>query len=75
MTRVLHESAFGYLLPSEAQKEVMNTAREAAADYADKIEALMPDGPDKTYALRKLREVAMWVNIGITRFPDGKARP
>jgi len=54
--------------------ELMTTCREAAADYAEVIDQFMPDGPDKTYALRQLREVAMWVNIGITRNPDGSAR-
>jgi hypothetical protein len=34
----------------------------------------VPDGPDKTYILRKLREVSMWVNVAITRFSDGAAR-
>lgn len=70
----LHDSTFGYLNPTTEQKETMTKARGAAADYADKIEELMPEGPDKTYALRKLREVAMWVNIGITRNSDGSPR-
>jgi hypothetical protein len=70
----LHETTFGYLTPSLEQKEVMTKVRAAAADYADAIEQHMPDGPDKTYALRKLREVAMWVNVGITRNPDGSPR-
>ena len=39
-----------------------------------KPEALIPDGPDKTYMLRKFREVAMWANIAITRNPDGSPR-
>jgi hypothetical protein len=70
----LHESTFGYLNPTDDQKQVMTEARTAAGDYAEAIENLMPEGPDKTYALRKLREVAMWVNIGITRNPDGSQR-
>lgn len=71
---VLHASTFGYLKPTDDQMELMTTCREAAADYAEVIDQFMPDGPDKTYALRQLREVAMWVNIGITRNPDGSAR-
>lgn len=46
----------------------------AAQEYALIVERLLPDGPDKTYALRKLREVAMWVNVAITRNPDGSPR-
>lgn len=70
----LHETTFGYLKPTEDQQELMTKARGAAADYAEVIETVMPDGPDRTYALRQLREVAMWVNIGITRNPDGSPR-
>lgn len=70
----LHESTFRYLNPTDGQKEVMNEARAAAKAYADKLQQLLPDGPDKTYALRKLREIAMWANIAITRHPDGSPR-
>jgi hypothetical protein len=71
---VLHESTFAYLKPTDAQMHDMDVGRKAAKEYADAIETIMPDGPDKTYALRQLREVAMWVNIGITRHPDGSPR-
>ena len=74
ITRVLHESTFGYLQPTDEQKETMARAREAAKDYANALDYLVPDGPDKTYLLRKLREVAMWANIAITRQPDGAPR-
>lgn len=70
----LHETTFGYLMPTDEQKEVMNQARTAAIMYAAELERLLPDGPDKTYALRHLREVAMWANIAITRNPDGSPR-
>lgn len=70
----LHESTFGYLTPTEKQKELMTEARNAAADYAEVLDALLDDGPDKTYVLRKLREVAMWANVAITRHPDGAPR-
>lgn len=70
----LHDTTFGYLQPTEKQKAVMDEARTAAKAYADELIELLPDGPDKTYALRKLREVAMWANIAITRQPDGAPR-
>lgn len=70
----LHESTFAYLNPTDEQKGNMQMARIAAKDYAAVIETLVPEGPDKTYALRKFREVAMWVNIAITRQPDGSPR-
>jgi hypothetical protein len=74
MMTTLHESAFGYLNPTSKQKELMTAARTAAAEYAATLEELLPDGPDKTYTLRKFREVAMWANIAITRYPDGAPR-
>ena len=70
----LHVSTFEYLKPTEAQLATMAEMREETATYARAIEAHVPDGPDKTYILRKLREVAMWVNAAITRQPDGAPR-
>lgn len=70
----LHPKTFDYLSPTQDQVVQMERMRAAAKAYADQIEAVVPDGPDRTYLLRKLREVAMWVNIAITRLPDGTAR-
>lgn len=70
----LHDSTFDYHAPSQEHIDKMAVGRRAAKAYADVIEQLMPEGPDKTYALRKLREVAMWVNVGIDRLPDGRPR-
>ena len=69
----MHDSTFEYLKPTEDQMALMATMRRASADYASVLQNL-PDGPDKTYIIRKLREVAMWVNIAITRNPDGSPR-
>lgn len=70
----LSSDTFGYLRPTEDQMETMQMLRDASAKYAELLEANVPEGPDKTYLLRKLREVAMWVNIAITRNPDGSPR-
>lgn len=70
----MHVSTFEYLKPTEAQLKDMEEARQRAFVYANAIEVLIPDGPDKTYMLRKFREVAMWANIAITRNPDGSPR-
>lgn len=70
----LHPSTFGYLMPTDKQKADMGDARAAAAGYARAIEALVPDGPDKTYILCKLRGLAMWVNVAISRHADGTPR-
>jgi len=70
----MHASTFGYVAPTEEQKEQMTIVRTAAADYADVLIAQLPDGPDKTYVLRALRTVAMWANVAITRHADGSPR-
>jgi hypothetical protein len=70
----LHGSTLDYLQPTGAQIAVMSQARGAARAYMDALEALLPSGPDKTYTLRKLREVAMWANVAITRQADGAPR-
>jgi hypothetical protein len=69
----MHPLTFEYLKPTDKQMFLMTELRQAAATYADALDKL-PDGPDKTYLLRKFREVAMWVNVAITRQPDGSPR-
>lgn len=67
-------STFKYLQPSDDQNVAMAEVRVAAHNYSVILERELPDGPDKTYTLRKLREVAMWANVAITRHPDGSPR-
>jgi len=62
------------LNPTEDQKYDMAACRNAAAEYAEVLDQRVPEGPDKTYLLRKLREVAMWANVAITRNHDGSPR-
>lgn len=66
---------FDYLQPTMEQIDVMQQMRQAAQAYYNAIDELVPEGPDKTYLIRKLREVAMWVNVTITRTTDGEPRP
>lgn len=70
----LHPKTFGYLKPTNAQMSDMHDARDAAAHYANALERLVPDGPDKTWIMRELRTLAMWANVTITRLPDGTPR-
>lgn len=70
----MHISTFGHLKPTKAETTKMDEARGAAYEYMHALDVLVPDGSDKTYLMRKLREVAMWVNVAITRLPDGSPR-
>lgn len=71
---MLDPSTFEYLKPTNDQLEVMSYLRQRTADYAEALDTVLVDGPDKTYLLRKLREVAMWINVCVTRNADGSPR-
>jgi hypothetical protein len=60
--------------PTDEQIERMAILREAARVYCDALEYHLPDGPDKTFVIRAHRSNAMWVNVAITRLPDGVPR-
>jgi hypothetical protein len=70
----LHSSTFEYLEPTLDQKASMKIMRDAAKTYAVAVEQLLPEGPDKTYILRSIRQTAMWCNVTLTRQPDGSPR-
>ena len=70
----LDPNTFDYLKPTPEQMSAMGECREATHNYARVLERVVPDGSDKTYLLRKLREVGMWANVAITRQPDGAPR-
>lgn len=71
---MLHPTTFEYLKPTEAQLDCMSIARAASKEYAALMDRVLPDGPDKTYLIRKIREIAMWANVAITRNADGSPR-
>jgi hypothetical protein len=72
---ILHPSTFEYLKPTEKQMRDMEDVRSLFRRFARELDRYIPDGPDKTYILRKLRETAMWANVAITRAADGSPRP
>jgi hypothetical protein len=59
------ENWFVYHPPKGNQQERYAYIRSAALYMAQKIVALVPAGPDRTVALRKLRECVMTANAGI----------
>jgi hypothetical protein len=70
----LHASTFEYLKPTDDQIESMMKVRLAAKVYCDALEAVLPEGPDKTFIIRTHRSNAMWANVAITRQADGTPR-
>lgn len=73
-TMPLHSSTFEYLKPTDTQIEQMAFVRQATKDYAATLEKMLPNGSDKAYIMRKVREVGMWANVCITRQVDGTPR-
>lgn len=73
-TTMLHESTFEYLKPTDDQVATMAKARAATKTFATELEAILPDGPDKTVIMRQIRDVGFWANVTITRLPDGTPR-
>lgn len=71
---MLHSSTFGYLNPSDSQTERMMQVRAAAKAFSDVLERELPDGPDKTFAIRNHRTTVMWALVAITRNADGAPR-
>jgi hypothetical protein len=70
----MHSSTYEYLKPTDAQLETMSRVRQAAKVFGDVLQKELPEGPDKTFAIRNHRSNAMWANVAITRLPDGTPR-
>ena len=70
----MHASTYEYLKPTDEQLASLSRVRAAAKAYNDVLDAELPDGPDKTFVIRAHRSNAMWVNVAITRLPDGMPR-
>lgn len=71
---MLHPTVFDYIMPTKEQLAQALVVRNAAQQYAFTLDQILPDGPDKTYLLRKFREVNIWALITITRTADGTPR-
>ena len=67
-------ATYEFLQPTEAQQEKIQRIRNAIRGLSEFLEQELPEGPDRTYLIRKLREVAMWANITITRDQYGVPR-
>lgn len=53
------EHIFKYHAPTEEQVKKYTALRHAAHLFAKEVDDLVPDGPDKSAAIRKLREVVI----------------
>lgn len=71
---MLHPSTFAFHAATAEQVDAMAVLREAAKTYAALLDRRLPEGPDKTYILRRVRDTAMWANVAVTRYADGTPR-
>lgn len=70
----LHQSTFEFLKPDDNQLTLIADLRAHFADFAQYLDEVLPEGPDKTYLLRHLRECSYWANVTILRTADGTPR-
>lgn len=66
------ENWFTYHAPSAEQLHNYSAIRHAAKMLAETINRNVPAGPDKSAAMRKLRETVMTANAGIACFQERK---
>jgi hypothetical protein len=70
----MHPSTYEYPPLTIEQQEKMARLHLAAKIYSEALDADLPAGPDKTFIIRAHRTNAMWVNVAVTRHPDGTPR-
>lgn len=59
------EHLFTYHAPKEGQALLYERLRSAALVFAREIDSVCPAGPDRTAAIRKVREAVMTANAGV----------
>lgn len=61
----LIQNWFTYHSPTNETIPKYQIIREAGLSFARKIQENCPDGPDKSVAIRTIREAVMWANASI----------
>lgn len=70
----LHSQTFHPVEPNEDQRRMAAGVRAVYEQAAERLCAILPDGPDTTHAIRVLRDSAMWAMQSLLRNPDGSPR-
>lgn len=65
---------FTYHAPTPDQVPVFEALRDAGHSMAEKIMALVPPSPDRTVAIRHVREAVMNANAALACYPEGLPR-
>lgn len=65
---------FSYHPPRPEQVPVFEAIRDAGHEMAEKIMSLVPNSPDRTVAIRHVREAVMAANASLACYPNGVPR-
>lgn len=70
------DNVFSYHPPTNPEQvETYQDVRTAGKQLAHVVDELVPDGPEKTLAIRKIQEAVMWANAGIACAPKTEPAP
>jgi len=62
---------FTYHPPTQEQVPVFMALRDAGHQFAETIMTLVPNSPDRTVAIRHVRDAVMAANASLACYPDG----
>lgn len=65
---------FSYHAPTPETIPVFEAIRDAGHDMAEKVMALVPPSPDRTVAIRHIRDAVMNANAALACYPEGFPR-
>jgi hypothetical protein len=65
---------FTYHPPTPEQAPIFQTLRDAGHQFAQTIIENVPPSPDRTVAIRHVREAVMNANASLACYPEGKGR-
>ena len=65
---------FTYHPPTPEQVPAFQTIRDAGYQFAETVMANVPASPDRTVAIRNIREAVMNANASLACYPEGLPR-
>lgn len=66
---------FSYHAPTPEQIPLYEALRAKGGEFARLIGALCPPGPDRSHAIRQVRDAVMWANAAIACEPPRRSEP
>lgn len=63
----MNDNTFDYQKPTEASLEILTIIRAAAKEYAKILIKTLPESREKSIAITKIEETAMWANKSVVQ--------